>query len=154
MSARDGEGPRRYRVGDIVRVVRGDRVGEEGAVTKADYARRVPLVVDLPSGPRGIGICYSDGWVELVKAAPPPTPRDECAAFLADGSGNLLDKLVAFVEARDERVLALVKDWERQVVAFGHLNGDKGLTIARMCADIRAALTAPEPAQDQPREGA
>lgn len=63
----------RYRVGDIVRYVGNDPrwVGQQGPVTRADYDSHasVPLVVDLPGGPKGIGICFAESHVEMIAPA-------------------------------------------------------------------------------------
>lgn len=58
----------RYRVNDLVRYVGNDTrwAGQEGRVLSTNYDRRVPLVVGLPGGPPGIGICFTDQNVELV----------------------------------------------------------------------------------------
>lgn len=66
----------RYRVNDLVRYVGTDPryLGQEGRVLRADYAQRIPLVVELPGGPKGIGICFEDEHVEHVST--PGTPAD------------------------------------------------------------------------------
>lgn len=62
---------RPFNVGDIVRYIGNDPrwAGQSGPVTSAEYDQYpdVPLVVKLPGGPNGIGICFRVVDVEAVE---------------------------------------------------------------------------------------
>ena len=71
----------------------GKHLGQIGPVTSADYDRRVPLVVELPTGPQGIGICFNHQDVELVEAAPEITLEDEILQAWKNWPAAFFDEL-------------------------------------------------------------
>lgn len=126
----------RYRVGDIVRYVGSDArwVGQQGPVTRADYDGHtdVPLVVDLPGGPKGIGVCFAESNVEMVTPA----------------TLTLTDFLLARIEEDEEGARIHPREWwstrleveckaKRRIVARHSVCDDVSYGDASSCPDMR-----------------